>query len=480
MKKAFLFALGFTCISNVINAQAIQKLQLQLDPSNTNSSVPFVGCGSPEVMQLIEKDAPGFIEQSNDFLMNVANEQASNTHRNSSELYRIPVVFHVVYNNFNEQLPDTLIENQIALLNEIYRRQNADTVNMRPAFADLVGDAQIEFFLATEDPDGNQTTGIEYTASNVANFGGTLPYGPGQNQQISDWVNDSLYYNFFRITKDSLGGSDAWDINKYMNVWVGDLSILEPQFNNVEEIVFFGLSTPPANHPNFPDTSLNQIYALGHGTLMHYQAIGPNNPVPFQAPYAAYNGITNTGKMLAHEAGHYLGLRHIWGDGNCSMDDYVDDTPRASASSQYNCNLSINSCIDTINGANLPNMVENYMDYSSSDCQNSFTKGQIAVMRATLENFRSDLYVTSVSEVEGFEGLVSVYPNPVSENLQVVTKDISGKADVLIYNLNGSVIHQSTMAGNDRKTISMKVPSGIYFVKVVTQNGSSVSKVVKQ
>lgn len=351
---------------------------------------------------------------------------------------------------------------------------------MRPEFLNVVGDAKIEFYLATLDPNGNVTNGIVHKQTSVTNFGGVLPYGPTQQAQIQQWVNDSLFYNFFRLTKDSLGGDDAWDTTKYLNIWVGNLTILEPQFNNVEELVFFGLSTPPVTHPNFPASTIQQFAGLGDGTLMHYKAIGPNNPQPFVGAYSFYNGKANTGKMLVHEAGHFLGLRHIWGDGPCSADDYVSDTPRANASSQYDCNKTINSCVDTIDGVNLPDMVENYMDYSNGGCQNSFTKGQVAVMRATLESLRSDIFIVSIKENDFTQYEIKLFPNPTANNVRVEFSDVQESCTVQVLGLTGALVKEQKY--NQVKNVEVVLPSnsGVYFVRAVSGDKMMVFKVVKR
>ena len=309
---------------------------------------------------------------------------------------------------------------------------------------------------------------------------GVLPYGPSQQAQIQQWVTDSLFYNYFGMTKDSLGGDDAWDTSRYLNVWVGDLTILEPQFNNVEELVFFGLSTPPMTHPIWPAATMQQLAGLGDGTLMHYKAIGPNNPTPFVGAYSFYNGKANTGRMLVHEVGHYLGLRHIWGDGNCSEDDFVLDTPRASASSQYDCNKTSNTCLDTINGVDLPNMVENYMDYSEGNCQNSFTKGQVAVMRGTLENFRSDVFITSIEENDFAQDDIKLFPNPTSNNVRIEFNEILDKCTIQVVGLTGALMSETKLSGVKSTQVVLPSISGIYFVRVKSFSKTMTFKVVKR
>ncbi len=94
-----------------------------------------------------------------------------------------------------------------------------------------------------------------------------------------------------------------------------------------------------------------------------------------------YFGTTGTaqapfdgGRTTTHEVGHWMNLRHIWGDGRCRQDDFVSDTPSSDAPN-YGCDLGERSCRTT-------DMVENYMDYSDDDCMGLFTEGQKARMRA--------------------------------------------------------------------------------------------------
>ena len=85
---------------------------------------------------------------------------------------------------------------------------------------------------------------------------------------------------------------------------------------------------------------------------------------------------------MTHELGHWLGLRHIWGDGDCTADDYCNDTPLADAS-HSGCPTD-NSCTDSPIDYN--DMVQNYMDYSYDACMNLFTEDQKTRMRTVLLN----------------------------------------------------------------------------------------------
>src|SRR6185436_13006396 len=98
-------------------------------------------------------------------------------------------------------------------------------------------------------------------------------------------------------------------------------------------------------------------------------------------PHADDDGteFNNMGRTLTHEMGHYLGLRHIWGDelfeDNCSLDDGIDDTPNCGSGDQYSCDYEANTCESSLPD-DMPDMLENYMDYTKDHCYNMFTQDQ--------------------------------------------------------------------------------------------------------
>ena len=83
------------------------------------------------------------------------------------------------------------------------------------------------------------------------------------------------------------------------------------------------------------------------------------------------------GRTTTHEVGHYLNLRHIWGDGRCNRDDFVSDTPTSDAPN-YGCpSFPTTNCRST-------DMTMNYMDYTNDACMNMFSVGQKTRMRGVL------------------------------------------------------------------------------------------------
>jgi hypothetical protein len=238
------------------------------------------------------------------------------------------VVVHVVYYTTTQNISNTQIQSQITVLNNDFRRLNADRTNTPSTFSSLAADIEVEFCLASFDPNGNATTGITRTQTSKTIFDTQL--------------NDCKY--------NSQGGKDAWNTSKYLNMWI------VPSLKS-------GTTTGILGYAQFPGTGI----AATDGVVICHNYFGTSGTVT--APF-------NKGRTTTHEVGHWLNLRHIWGDQLCG-DDLVSDTP-THRDKNFNCpsHPKSNTC------GTSAEMFMNYMDYVDDACMNMFSNGQKLRMRA--------------------------------------------------------------------------------------------------
>lgn len=294
-------------------------------------------CGTEIYTNYLKENYPEYRFSREKVNTETANWIANNPNYHSKSIITIPVVVHVVWNTNQENISNNQIFSQIDVLNDDYRRGNIDAINTPSIWQGIAADCEIEFCLATIDPNGNPTTGITRT----------------QTSQTSFSMNGD------DMKSSSSGGIDSWSTNQYLNIWVCDLSggIL-------------GYATLPSAGSNPND-----------GVVISYEYFGTLGTV--QAPY-------HKGRTTTHEVGHWLNLEHVWGSfGNCG-NDYVSDTPKQEEEN-YSCPsfpANINAC-QTAN----PNgdMFMNYMDYTNDACMNLFTEGQKTRMIAAINQYRPNL-----------------------------------------------------------------------------------------
>lgn len=374
------------------------------------------------------------------------------------ELLRLPVVFHIIYHDSIQNIDDSLVYQQIKILNNAYRKSHKDTANTRPIFKPLSKDAEIEFYLAETDPEGNPTNGITHTYTDISTFGDLSIIIGG----------DSAFEKIERIKYTIKGGYDGWPADKYVNIWIADMSI---EFLGQKLLGILGLATPP-RFPQLPDNwPPGSVDGIKDGIIIQYQCISDKNPY-----VADLLDLSSAGRTLVHEMGHYLGLRHINGDDdNCDGSDGINDTPNMHFSEQgVDCpDAGINSCIDESN--DMPDMWENYMDYSNDKCQTMFTIGQVSHMRKVLIAQRSGLLKTNncCSTVES----TIIYPNPAKYEIWI--QNIQTPSIYKIVNASGVEVATGTL--NSQNTIAIDhLSSGIYFLSLESSNGVKIGKFIKQ
>ncbi len=386
--------------------------------------------------------------------------------RNSDSVLRIPVVVHIVYKTTQQNIPDSLVYSQIEILNRDFRRQNSDTATLRSIFDGLGKDSGIEFYLAFEDPDGNPTTGITRTQTTRDAFTFSLFGGGGLDD----------------VKFDSLQGKNSWNTNEYLNIWV---------CNTVDPQSFFGAvlgyAYPPQGAPNWPVDAFPADPRV-EGVVIHFEVFGSPNP------YAVGDfAVANKGRTAVHEIGHYLGLRHIWGDGqaaifggtDCTVDDGIADTPNSGNNSQAGCNANKNTCND--GPGDLPDMWENYMDYSEESCQTIFTEGQVDIMRAMLQTARSGLLqgkcidTTNVGVKESITTLaVNIYPNPSSGIINIDFGTVTNNVKVSITNTIGNVVSEFVFNNNQSQYAinTNNFSKGIYFMHIKSGDRTAIKRIV--
>ena len=247
---------------------------------------------------------------------------------------RIPVVVHVVYKTAVQNISAAQIQSQIDVLNEDFRQKNADLATVPAPFAPMTADARIAFKLASTDPAGNPTTGITRTATATTAF--------------SD--DDS-------VKSAATGGADAWPSDKYLNIWVCPLA---------------GGLLGYAQFPGGP--------AATDGVVIRHSAFGTVGTAA--APF-------NLGRTATHEIGHWLNLRHIWGDDGtgCAGSDFVADTPNQGGPNYGTPTFPKVSCGNGPNG----DMFMDFMDYVDDSAMTMFTAGQVTRMQAALDGLRSSI-----------------------------------------------------------------------------------------
>jgi GEVED domain/Pregnancy-associated plasma protein-A/Fibronectin type III domain/Secretion system C-terminal sorting domain len=272
------------------------------------------------VLQQIERHTQRFIAQQ---------ATTGNTaNRTSATLYTIPVVVHVLYNTAAQNISDAQIQSQIDVLNKDFSRTNTDAGNTPSVFSGVAADFQIRFQLATRDPNGNTTTGILRKSTTKTYF----EYGGAD-------VNGVF------VKQSAQGGDDAWNTTQYLNMWVCN---------------FGGSSSSLLGYATFP----SDAGTYKDGVVMGYKYFGVN---------PSLGGVFGYGRTATHEVGHWLNLRHIWGDANCG-NDLVSDTPTQQTSNGGCPSFPHVTCSNGANG----DMFMNYMDYVDDQCMNMFTNGQKA------------------------------------------------------------------------------------------------------
>lgn len=327
-------------------------------------------CSVLEHEQYLESINPNRAQERMDYenTLNTWTQNQQNNPTVQGGTITIPVVVHVVWYNSTQNISDNQIFSQIQVLNEDFSRTNPDASNTPAAFQGVAANCDIQYCLATVDPNGNPTNGIE-------------------RRQLSSNISFNTNDN---VKHFNTNGLDAWNVTQYLNLWVCNLG--------------GGL----LGYGEFPTGSASNTFGL----VMGYFCFGSNNTSygTFSSLTAPYDG----GRTSTHEIGHCFNLFHIWGDdgGSCSGSDLCADTPN-----QGNENYGCPTYPSNASCSNGGDMSMNYMDYTDDDCMNMFTANQKTRMLAVLNNPPYNALQTSQacqSASAGIDAGISVINSPAT------------------------------------------------------------------
>ena len=291
----------------------------------------------------------------------------------------------------------------------------------------------------------SQETGVSFTLKEVKTVSTNV---------TAFSTNDAMKFS-------SSGGSNVVDPANTLNIWVCNLGggIL--------------------GYAQFPGGN-----SQTDGVVVHYTAFGKNNSGPY-----------NLGRTATHEVGHYLNLRHIWGDRRCG-NDMVDDTPLHDGPN-YGCpqRTTTSNCKGPVT-----EMWMNYMDYTDDACMNMFSVGQVDRMQAVLATGgaraglggtsstrqlqvkRNDINLNeSVPNKKAFQ----LYPSLTTGTINVQYFSVkSNVAELSIYNSAGIMVAKKRFAvveGYNSKSFELdNLTNGVYIARLSNNGDVQTQKLVIQ
>jgi hypothetical protein len=451
-------------LPSLMHAQLVKKTEVESKflgrgverPAASNG---FVRCLTTEYENYLQAKDPSRMttEQFEAWLAPLVKRQMENKSQ-VGNVITIPVVVHVIHSGQNigvaPNITDAQVQSQITVMTQDYRKMmSTPGYNTNPVGADV----EIEFVLAKVDPNGNPTNGIDRV--NLCDF---------------SWSTTDID----AVVKPTT----IWNPNDYMNMW----SV------NFSDSTLLGYAQFPSG------STLGGLQANGgsantDGVVANFSTFGSSdfNDGTFflGAPY-------DKGRTMTHEVGHFLGLRHIWGDNtSCvvnaadSQKDYCPDTPAATGANS-GC-PTVDSCpADPGN-----DMVQNYMDYTNDACMNIFTQNQKTRIRTVLNNSprRSTLKTSTKDQA------IPLFPNDAEikvENmcadalkcgsdklkLAIINRGTSPLTSATIsYSINGAAAQSYSWSGNLSQDkwgyisvpVSSTVTNGPVTVNIVSVNGTT-------
>ncbi|MBN4072829.1 zinc metalloprotease [Crocinitomix catalasitica] len=390
-------------------------------------------CGTAALLE--SEEGKAFYDNLNSIVQYQLEETEASLASGDRATLIIPVVFHIVYNAAIENIDDSLIYQQIQILNDDFQRMNADTVNTPAAFKPLAGSMDVTFCLAQQDPSGQPTDGILRIPTTEVSFASVTNYA------IPDPVKHT-----------STGGSDAWDTQNYLNFWSCNLT---------------GASAYSAAPGNFVDPA-------DDGVVSHYEFFGLSG--------AAWP----SGRTCVHEVGHFFGLKHIWGDdgGACTGTDFMADTPNQA---DWTGGCPVFPVTDACTATSPGIMFMNYMDYSGDDCKNMFTVGQTTYMLAVYNAIMPTYFLvdkcTNVVGIEESESIFEFIPATVVRSMNsIIVQATYPMKTINVHDYLGRLMGRVELNGETTYALvgvisNWNNPSGVYIIEIIYQDLDHVQKI---
>lgn len=460
------FALGnsYSQVKNSTNKTLFDKT---VAPENVNPKTGQIRCSTTEYEKFLQEKNPKRMSdaQFEAWLAPLVKKHKAmrTVSKIAATIIKIPVVVHVIHSGqaigTAPNISDAQIQSQITVLNQDFRKiagtPGGESTNP------IAADVEIEFVLALQDPNGNPTNGIDRV-----------------NFCQPTWSPEEI--------DATVKPATIWDPTQYLNMW-------SVSFSNSSDLGY--AQFPDAS--GLPGLSTSGGNANTDGVVSGYTVFGSkdhdtNNNFLLDAKY-------NKGRTMTHEVGHWLGLRHIWGDSDCG-DDFCADTP-IHHKENYDCPQTIPLSCDPVP---VPEMIQNYMDYTDDVCMNIFTlnqKDRITVImnnaarRSSLKTSTKGTAVSLVAndaEIKIEAGKCVVTPEnvgcntppPSNKQVAIYNRGNSTLTSVTLnYTINGGVNQIHTWNGSltqNQSTIVTLLNTnsyGVLNVNVATTNGGTDQRV---
>ena len=368
-------------------------------------------------------------------LVRLQSSRLANGNSTNSNPVRIPVAVHFpnagAANATLRNCLRALVQNQIDILNEDYNAQNADLINW------------------------TDNTSFNYPGVNYGSLNVQMELATQNHPAVSGLANGEVAVTFgYNYGDTDLGSGELdWDTN-----WAGYLNIVVR--NDLGSTLGYAyLASDPAD---------------GAAIFMNNAAFGSvGNGCAGYMPGAPYN----LGRTLTHELGHYFNLRHIWGSGFCG-NDFVADTPQHNTS---NGGCPPSNHLSTCPGTPLE-LTMNYMDYTNDACMYMFTADQALRQQAHFNTIVNNFNETTLSNNDfDKKNSFTLYPNPNKGDFTILFADYLSSFSVNVVDQSGRIVFDKkydTQLDLEQNISLENIASGIYFVKVSSDQGTMVKKIV--